>query len=55
MNKTKPRYTKTGNIEMARAFQELRRSNATRPKPIKTERKQRSRGGAKRAAIKNAW
>lgn len=55
MNETKPHYAKTGNIGMARAFQELRRSNATVPKPAKTERKQRSRAGAKRAAIKNAW
>lgn len=55
MNNTKNQFVQSGNIEMARAFQELRRSNATRPKPVKTERKQRSRGGANRAAIKGAW
>jgi hypothetical protein len=55
MNKRKSTYPKSGNRELAVAMQELRRSNATRPKPIKTERKQRSRSGARRAAIKSAW
>lgn len=53
MNKTKHRYD--ANPEMARAFQEIRRSNATVPKPGKTQRKQRSRAGAKRAAIKEGY
>ena len=49
------RFAPSANIEMARAFQELRRSNATVPKPARAERRQRSRGGARRAAIKSAW
>lgn len=38
------------NRALMHAMQELRRSNATSPKPTKALRKQRSRSGAKRAA-----
>lgn len=45
-----------GNLEMARAFQELRRSNATVPKPQRAARKERSRSGQRRAAIeRGSW
>ena len=55
MNKTKTKYARTANPEMAAAFRELRRSNATVPKPARTERKSRSRAGARRAAIAQGW
>ena len=54
MTKTKRQRTALGP-EFAAAMQELRRSNATVPKPKRTGRKQRSRAGAKRAAINGAW
>jgi hypothetical protein len=52
MNTTTSTQNFGGNREIMLAMQELRRSNATVAKPMKTVRKQRSRAGSKRAAIK---
>lgn len=54
MNKNETPVLPGGNRAIALAMQELRRSNATVPKPAKTGRKQRSRSGAKRAAFRAA-
>lgn len=53
MKKQQP-YRYGANLELARAMQEIRRSNATSPKPVRVERKRRSRSGDRRAAIREA-
>lgn len=44
-------YPRVPNPELAKAMHGLASSNATVPKPARTERKKRSRAGANRAAI----
>lgn len=52
--KTKTKRQKMADPDWARAVQEQARCNATVPKPARSLRKQRSRSGAKRAALRDA-